>query len=485
MPDRRHFTRRSDSPTSLLAPGIADASDGLDDRTALSTHLAFHARRASGVTVAVGDLDGRLDDGRIVITFTVESPDAFLGLDDGLAIAAAADAARLYGHPLVGVLATPGSDVRQGVGGLHGWGLAAKALSNCSGIVPIVLIVDGPLVSGPALLLGLADLVIMTTGSYSFVNGPSMVADYTGLVVDNDALGGPDTHAKTSGLAARTVLDRAHAFDDVAELLAYLPDHVDAEAPFEPTDDPIDRLVDELDTLIPLASTGSYDVRSAVRGVVDDGIFAEVKARWAPNLVIGFGHVAGRSVGVVANQPMALAGTLDINAAQKGAWFVALCDGFNLPIVTFVDTPGYFPGKDLEWRGMIRHGAQMAFAYAEASVPRICVVLRKAYGGAYIVMDCKTMGNDLCIAWPSAELAVMGAKGAVQILHRRETDEVRAGHEAHYAANYLNPFVAAERGYVDAVVSPSETRIWVGRSIELLAAKRELLSPRRHGNSPL
>jgi acetyl-CoA carboxylase carboxyltransferase component len=455
------------------------------NRLALASHLAFHSRRAGGVTVAASDLDGRLPAGRVAVTFTVDASDAFLGLDDGIALAAAAEAARLYGHPLVGVLATPGSDVRQGVGGLHGWGLAAKALSNCSGIVPVILIVDGPLVSGPALLLGLADLVIMTTGSYSFVNGPSMVADYTGLTVDNESLGGPDAHAKTSGLVARTATDLAHALDDAAELLAFLPDHVDAEPAFQATDDPIDRLVEELDSLIPTASTGSYDVRSAIRGVADDGVFSEVKARWASNLVVGFAYVAGRSVGVVANQPMALAGTLDINAAQKGAWFVALCDAFNLPLVTFVDTPGYFPGKDLEWRGMIRHGAQMAFAYAEASVPRICVVLRKAYGGAYIVMDCKTMGNDLCVAWPSAELAVMGAKGAVQILHRRETDEVRAVHETEYAASYLNPFVAAERGYVDAVISPSETRRWIARSIELLAAKRELLSSRRHGNSPL
>jgi acetyl-CoA carboxylase carboxyltransferase component len=481
MPDRRTTIRRANQ-----APDSVDAAASvLASQRALASHLAFHSRRTNGVTVSVGDLDGRLPNGRVAVTFTVNVPDAFLGLDDGIAIAAAADAARLYGHPLVGILATPGSDVRQGVGGLHGWGLAAKALASCSGIVPVVLIVDGPLVSGPALLLGLADLVLMTTGSYSFVNGPSMVADYTGLTVDNDSLGGPDSHAKASGLAARTSVDLAHALDDATELLGFLPDHVDAEAEFHQSHDPIDRLVEELDVLIPAVSTGSYDVRSAVRGVVDDHIFCEIKARWAPNLVVGFAHVAGRSVGIVANQPMALAGTLDINAAQKGAWFVALCDAFNLPIITFVDTPGYFPGKDLEWRGMIRHGAQMAFAYAEATVPRICVVLRKAYGGAYIVMDCKTMGNDLCIAWPSAELAVMGAKGAVQILHRRETDEVRATHELDYAAAYLNPFVAAERGYVDAVVSPSETRRWVCRSVELLAAKQELLSPRRHGNSPL
>jgi acetyl-CoA carboxylase carboxyltransferase component len=419
------------------------------------------------------------------VTFRVDADDPYLGLDDGLAIAAAADAARTYGHPLVGILHSPGTDARQGLAGLHGWGLAAKAMSSCSGVVPVGLIVDGPLVSGPALLLGLADFVVMTTSSYTFLNGPSMVADYTGLVVDNAKLGGPDTHARTSGVAAAVAPDVESGLDTLAELLGFLPSHVDGEPVWHPTDDPLDRVADDLDTLIPAVSTGSYDVRKAIMGVADDGHFVEIKARWAANLVVGFTRVAGRSVGVVANQPMALAGTLDINAAQKGAWFVALCDAFGLPIVTFVDTPGYFPGKDLEWRGMIRHGAQMAFAYAEASVPRICVVLRKAYGGAYIVMDCKTMGNDLCIAWPSAELAVMGAKGAVQILHRREDDATRLVKETEYAANYLNPFVAAERGYVDAVVQPHETRRWVARSVELLASKRELLSPRRHGNTPL
>ena len=486
--ERRQQARRTSSAAAAANTGaarlLADA-DADADVSALAADLAFHARRASGVTVGVGDLSGRLDNQRLAVTFRVDADDPYLGLDDGLAIAAAADAARMYGHPLVGVLHTPGNDATEGLAGLHGWGLAAKAISSCSGVVPIVFVVDGPLVSGPSLLLGLADFVVMTASSYTFVNGPSMGADYTGLTVDNATLGGPDTHARTSGLATRTVPDLDAGLDAVAELLSYLPSHVDAEPSWRPTDDSLDRDAPELDTLIPAASTGSYDVRHAVGGIVDDGVFCEVKARWAPNLVVGFAHVAGRSVGVVANQPMALAGTLDINAAQKGAWFVALCDSFGLPIITFVDTPGYFPGKDLEWRGMIRHGAQMAFAYAEASVPRICVVLRKAYGGAYIVMDCKTMGNDLCIAWPSAELAVMGAKGAVQILNRRDDEATRLQREVEYAASYLNPFVAAERGYVDAVVQPHETRRWVARSVELLASKRELLSQRRHGNSPL
>jgi acetyl-CoA carboxylase carboxyltransferase component len=451
----------------------------------MELELSFHAQRAGAVRVGVSDLEGRLAGERRVISFQVDASESFLDDSDGEAIAVAADVARRYGRPLVGILSAQGSDMFSGVGALHAWGKAARAIAHCSGIVPVVMVLHGPLVSGPALLLGLADLVIMTSTSYAFLNNPAMVADYTGLTVDAATLGGPETHSRTSGLAARIAVDLPSALDDVADMLAFLPDHVDTEAPFVPTGDPTDRSADELDTIIPSVSTGSYDVRNVVSATVDDGVFCEVKARWAPNLVVGFGRVGGRSIGVVANQPMALAGTLDIVAAQKGAWFVALCDAFNLPIVTFVDTPGYFPGKDLEWRGMIRHGAQMAFAYAEASVPRVCVVLRKAYGGAYIVMDCKTMGNDLCVAWPSAELAVMGAKGAVQILYRREDEATRLAKEVAYGADYLNPFVAAERGYVDAVIQPRETRKWVSRSIDLLASKRELMSEKRHGNSPL
>ncbi len=460
-------------------------TNGNADAESLELELSLRAYQPGAVKVGVSSLDDRLTDDRRVILFHVDADDAMLDLTDGEAIAVAAKVAKTYGRPLVGVISAQGTDVFDGLNSLHGWGLAARHIAACSGVVPVLLIVQGPVVSGPALLLGMADFVIMTADSYAFMSGPSMVADFTGLTIDAAALGGADTHARTSGLASHVVVDLETGLDVVADLLSFLPDHVDDEPPRESCSDPIERDADELTDLIPDTSTGSYDVRGAISGVVDDGYFVETKSRWAPNLVVGFGRVGGRSVGIVANQPVALAGTLDIPAAQKGAWFVAFCDAFGIPLVTFVDTPGYFPGKDLEWRGMIRHGAQMAFAYAEASVGRVCIVLRKAYGGAFIVMDCKTMGNDLCVAWPSAELAVMGAKGAVQILNRRDTDEVRATREAEYAAEYLNPFIAAERGYVDAVILPNETRRWVGRAIELLSSKRELLTSKRHGNSPL
>jgi acetyl-CoA carboxylase carboxyltransferase component len=236
---------------------------------------------------------------------------------------------------------------------------------------------------------------------------------------------------------------------------------------------------------LPSASAGSYDVRKVIGAIVDEGELLELRERWAPNLVTAFATIAGRPVGIVANQPIAIAGTLDIPSSQKGARFVGFCDAFNLPIVTLVDTSGFYPGKDLEWRGMIRHGAQLAFAYARATVPRICVILRKSYGGAYIVMDSKKMGNDLCLAWPTAELAVMGAKGAIEILHRRATPDERAQLEAEYEERLLNPFIAAERGYVDAVIEPVDTRAEIAQALAMLDSKQESLVGRKHDNSPL
>ena len=263
----------------------------------------------------------------------------------------------------------------------------------------------------------------------------------------------------------------------VENLLAYLPDNVDVEPERWPTDDPADRPCPEAGDLMPTTSTGSYDVRKVAEAIVDDGSLLELRERWAANTVTAFATIDGRPIGIVANQPMVLAGTLDIPGSQKAARFVAFCDAFNLPILTLVDTPGFYPGKDLEWRGMIRHGAQLVFAYARATVPRICVILRKSYGGAFIVMDSKTMGNDLCLAWPGAELAVMGAGQAAAILQRRATPEERAAFEADYTERLLNPYVAAERGYVDAVIDPADTRREIAAALDMLDDKRELLAP--------
>ena len=387
--------------------------------------------------------------------------------------------------PIVLIVNSSGADIAEGVAPLHGWGTAARLLTKCSGRVPTFAIVDGPAVSGPALLLGLVDVVIMTSTSYAFVNGPLMIRQFTGVDITKDELGSASTMERSAGLATAVVETREEGRDVIVEILNYLPDRVDAETPRLPTSDPINRLTPEAGDHIPETATGSYDVRSVVESIVDDGVITEIRSQWALNIVTAFASIDGRPVGIVANQPMALAGTLDIPASQKAARFVNFCDAFNLPIITFVDTPGFYPGKDLEWRGMIRHGAQLVYAYGQATVPRICVILRKSYGGAYIVMDSKRMGNDVCLAWPWAELAVMGAGQASAILRRGASDDDRIAFESDYTERLLNPYIAAERGYVDDVIDPADTRATIAASLSMLSNKRDQRPHRRHGNSPL
>jgi acetyl-CoA carboxylase carboxyltransferase component len=404
---------------------------------------------------------------------------------DGHTFAAAVDHAVAAGLPVLGVISSSGADVHDGVAALHGWGAAARAMARGSGRVPMLLAATGPVVSGPSLLLGLADHVVMTEDAHAFVSGPRMVETFTGEALDASELGGSGVHAGGTGLATLVVADAGAALDALVDLLAYLPSVVDDEPPRWFTSDPVDRRTPEAGACIPASPTGGYDVRDVARAIVDDGDLLELRAGWAPNLVTAYATIAGRPVGIIANQPISIAGTLDIPASLKGARFVSHCDAFGIPLLTLVDTPGFYPGKDLEWRGMIRKGAQLAFAYARATVPRVAVVLRKAYGGAYIVMDCRTMGSDLYLAWPSAEIAVMGAKGAVEILHRAEAPERRAALEADYEERFLNPYVAADRGFVDAVIDPADTRREVAAALELLATKREALVERKHDNMPL
>lgn len=447
----------------------------------LATGRSVPVRSGVDGTVAVGVemLEGR----RVVIART--SSDyrrGALARHDGESLARAAQLARQLRIPLVLELSSSGADVSVGIDALHGWGGAAAAVAACSGIVPVIAAAVGPVVSGPALLLGLADLVVMAPEAVAFVSGPSMVSAFTGVRVAPQELGGAAVHATASGLCA---VEADAVLDVVAELLDFLPDHADEEPARTHPGDPGDRPTPELRDVIPPAERASYDVRDVARSIADDGVVCEVWARWAPQIVTAFARLGGRAVGVVANQPRSLAGTLDIAASQKGARFVRLCDAFNLPIVTLVDTPGFLPGKDLEWRGMIRHGAELAFAYGEATVPRLCVILRKAFGGAYIVMDSRGLGNDLCIAWPQSEIAVMGAPGAVQILHRRTSPEERAVREAEYREQLLTPWAAAERGFVDAVVDPAETRSVLHRALRALATKREVLRGRKHDAGPL
>ena len=408
-----------------------------------------------------------------------------LAAADSETVAGAAALALAQRLPLVVVLASSGADIQEGVASLDGWGRAARALADCSGIIPVVMVTYGLAVSGPALLLGMADAVVMTDAAVAYVSGPAAVREWTGQILQPSELGGQRVHARTSGVAALVAADGPSALERVAALLDYLPDHADELPEAWPTDDPWDRPTPELRDLLPPTATGSYDVRRVIASMSDEGEYLELREGWAPQLVTALCRIDGRPVGVVANQPQSMAGTLDIAASQKGARFVAFCDAFNIALLTLVDTPGFMPGKDLEWRGMIRHGAQLVFAYAEATVPRVCLILRKAFGGAYIVMDSKGMGNDVCLAWPSAQVAVMGAQGAVQILHRREDAETQARLQVEYEDRYLNPYVAAERGFVDGVIDPAESRRAVVAALRLLSTKRERLVSRKHGNGPL
>ncbi len=402
---------------------------------------------------------------------------------DGMRIARAAEIAANLGVPIVLELYTSGAKITDGVDALHGWGTAAHALTSCSGRVPILVGLTGPAVSGPALLLGLADFVVIAPDAFAFLSGPQAVAEFTGITMANAALGGPEALLTKSGVAYASAPDRRGVEEAIINILEYLPDSTD-QLPPRHYPDPVNEEI-AIDKIVPAQPTAGYDIRQLIEAVVDIASFTELRKNWANQLVTGLARVDGYTVGIVANQPMVMAGTLDIPAAQKGARFVRFCDSFNIPLLTFVDTPGFLPGKDIEWRGMIRHGAELAFSYAACSVPRICVIVRKAYGGAYIVMDSKGMGNDITLAWPTAEIAVMGAQGAVEILYRRADPEEKLRRQEEYERTYLTPWIAAERGYVDMVIEPAETRARIVDALDLLLAKKERLRPAKHANSPL
>jgi acetyl-CoA carboxylase carboxyltransferase component len=447
-------------------------------------------RRSDAATAALDTLDGRqvarfrISDGQHV---------GAIGPPEGETIARAVRLAVELGQPVVGTIASSGADVSEGVSSLHSWGLIARALSDASGVVPTVLVVVGPCVSGPALLLGIADLTVMTHDAFAYVSGPDTVRAFTGMALDHRALGAAPLHGRRSGVASLVVGDEADALATAAQLLTYLPDNHLLDPPRVLVGDPVDRDTSIAAATVPARLNASYDVRIVLDDLLDEHSFLELRPDHAPNLVTALGRLDGYAVGLIANQPNHRAGTIDIEASEKAARFVQWCDCFNLPLLTFVDTPGFEPGKDLEWRGMIRHGAELVHAYAAATVPRLCVVLRKAYGGAYIVMDSKGLGNDWCGAWPSAEIAVMGASGAVQILHGRrlqglapeERAEEQRALEAEFDDRFSNPYAAAARGFVDEVLPACDTRRALAAALDQLRTKRELTRARQHANTPL
>jgi len=428
----------------------------------------------------------RGDDGRrrVVVRIAADDESALTSADAQL-IATGAANAREQAIPLVLEFRANGPAAEEELAVTFSIGAAARQLTACSGRVPTIGVLHGDAVAGPALLLGLLDHVVVVEQSHAFVSGPSMVSEFTGVEFNRTELGGAGVLANQAGIASLSAPDIDSAYAIVEELLSILPSNNGEPAPIIASSDPLDRPTPDAGGIIPESPTGAYDIRDIASEIVDDGWLLEVRSTFATTLVTGFATIGGLPVGLVANQPMAIAGTLDIPSSQKGARFVAFCDAFNLPIVTLVDTSGFYPGKDLEWRGMIRYGAQLAFAYARATVPRINVTLRKSYGGAYIVMDSKNMGNDLAFAWPSAEIAVMGAKGAVEILHRKADEDERAELELAYEDRLLNPYIAAQRGTVDAVITPEQTRTEVALALQLLTSKREVLPRRKHDNTPL
>ncbi len=402
------------------------------------------------------------------------------------------DMAVKVGCPVVGINDSGGARIQEGVVSLAGYAEIFWRNVQASGVVPQVSLIMGPCAGGAVYSPAITDFVLMTEGSsYMFITGPDVVKTVTGEDVSFEDLGGATAHATRSGVAHLVAPDERACIDDARYLLTFLPQNNLETAPYAAPTDPVDRESPDLDTLIPDSPNKPYDIKRVIEAVVDDGDFLELQPAYAENIVCGFARLGGHAIGVVGNQPAALAGVLDIDASVKAARFVRTCDAFNVPLVTFVDVPGFLPGTAQEWGGIIRHGAKLLYAYAEATVPKLTVITRKAYGGAYDVMSSKHIRADVNVAWPTAEVAVMGPDGAVNIVFRKELESVadpdarRAELIADYKERFANPYSAAERGYVDDVIEPRRTRPYLIRALETTLSKREPAPKRKHGNIPL
>jgi propionyl-CoA carboxylase beta chain len=462
-----------------------------------STAFGLAAKRpyGDGVVTGYGTIDGR----QVCVfsqDFTVFG--GSLGEVYGEKITKVMDLAIKTGCPIIGINEGAGARIQEGVVSLGLYGEIFRRNVHASGVIPQISMIMGSCAGGHVYSPAVTDFTVMVDGSSNmFITGPDVIKTVTGEDVTMEELGGARTHNTKSGNAHYMGHDEDDAIEYVKTLLSFLPQNNLDELPsypenqlgpgvLEPSD--LDRT---LDAIIPDSPNQPYDMHEVITAVVDDEDFLEVMALFAPNIIVGFGRVEGSPVGVVANQPMQFAGTLDIDASEKAARFVRTCDAFNIPVLTFVDVPGFLPGTDQEWNGIIRRGAKLIYAYSEATVPLVTVITRKAYGGAYDVMGSKHLGADINLAWPTAQIAVMGAQGAVNILYRSELadakdpDEKRAELITEYEDHLANPYIAAERGYVDAVISPHETRVEVVRALRLLRSKRETLPAKKHGNIPL
>jgi propionyl-CoA carboxylase beta chain len=480
----------------LLDPGSFVELDELARHRSTNFSQELNRPYGDGVVTGYGTVDGR----QVCVfaqDFTVFG--GSLGEVFGEKIVKVMDLAMKIGCPMIGINDSGGARIQEGVVSLGLYGEIFFRNVRASGVIPQISLIMGPCAGGAVYSPAVTDFTVMVDQtSHMFITGPDVIKTVTGEDVGFEELGGARTHNTKSGNAHYLAADEEDAIDYVKALLAYLPANNLDEPPPLDTVAHLELTVrdEELDRLIPDSANQPYDMHDVVEHILDDGEFLEVHALYAQNIIVGFGRVEGRPVGVVANQPLHFAGALNIGASEKAARFVRTCDAFNIPILTFVDVPGFLPGTGQEWDGIIRRGAKLIYAYAEATVPKVTVITRKAYGGAYDVMGSKHLGADLNFAWPTAQIAVMGAQGAVNILYRQELKEaaeagydhaarVRAELVTEYEDTLANPYVAAERGYVDSVIKPSATRIQIVRALRALRTKRETLPPKKHGNIPL
>ncbi|MGZ3453647.1 MAG: acyl-CoA carboxylase subunit beta [Polyangiales bacterium] len=442
-----------------------------------------------GVVTGYGTVDGR----KIFVfaqDFTVFG--GSLGAAFAQKICKVMDLAMKVGAPVIGLNDSGGARIQEGVESLAGYADIFLRNTLASGVVPQISAIMGPCAGGAVYSPAITDFILMVENtSYMFITGPDVIKAVTHEEVTKEALGGASTHAGKSGVAHMSAPDDKACIAQIRELLSFFPSNNHEDPPFKASKDPAEREIPTLDTLVPAKSESAYDIKDVVTACVDDGNFLEIQPDFAANIVVGFARVGGRSIGVVANQPAVLAGCLDVNSSMKAARFVRFCDCFNIPLVTFVDVPGFLPGTAQEYGGIIKHGAKLLYAFAEATVPKITIITRKAYGGAYDVMSSKHLRGDINLAWPSAEIAVMGSDGAVNIVYRREIEksadpvETKAKFVEEYKAKFANPFKAAELGFVDEVIHPRVTRQRLHRALELLRDKRVSNPPKKHGNIPL
>ncbi|MCU0662046.1 MAG: acyl-CoA carboxylase subunit beta [Myxococcota bacterium] len=441
-----------------------------------------------GVITGSGEVNGR-----IVFAFSQDRSvmGGSLGEAHAKKIARIQDLAMQAKAPIVGINDSGGARIQEGIDSLGGYGEIFRRNVRMSGMVPQISMILGPCAGGAVYSPALTDFVVMVSKqSYMFLTGPKVVKTVTFEDVDAETLGGADTHGRTTGIAHLVYKDEEQALLGVRELLSFLPQSYLSKPPYFDPIDPIDRDLSELETVIPVSSRQVYDVKKVLLPTFDKDSFFEIQKNWAKNIVVGFARLAGYSVGVIANQPAMMGGALDYNASRKAARFIRTCNAFNVPIISFVDVPGFLPGTGQEHGGIIAHGAKLMYAYCEAKVPKLAIILRKAYGGAYIVMCSKHVGGDVNLAWPTAEVAVMGAMGAVEVLFSKELqnasdkDAVASAKKEEYETKFLNPQRAAQRGYVDAVISPKDTRSKLVRNLKATMGKSEERVPKHNGNIP-